>query len=138
MRILTVIRRKNPKVLFLLENVLMQKKWESILSGAIGVDPIMIDSTLVSAQTRKRLYWTNIHGVVQPTDKGILLKDILETNDYPNKATILGRRLNADGKRKDYNKEISIFLGISFLFSNKVSKSCFLIVLVGFKDVIGS
>jgi DNA (cytosine-5)-methyltransferase 3A len=77
---------------FLLENVMMGEKWEKVLSKAIGVTPIMINSSLVSAQNRKRLYWTNIGMesaglfgypvsiIDQPKDKGILLKDILEIN----------------------------------------------------------
>lgn len=76
---------------FLLENVMMGEKWEKVLSKAIGVTPIMINSSLVSAQNRKRLYWTNIGMesaglfgypvsiINQPKDKGILLKDILES-----------------------------------------------------------
>lgn len=75
---------------FLLENVMMGEKWEKVLSKAIGVKPIMINSALVSAQNRQRLYWTNIGMqpsglfgdlesiIEQPKDKGILLKDILE------------------------------------------------------------
>jgi DNA-cytosine methyltransferase len=75
---------------FLLENVMMGEKWEKILSKAIGVNPIMINSSLLSAQNRQRLYWTNIglepsglfgypqSTIEQPKDKGILLKDILE------------------------------------------------------------
>lgn len=42
------------------------------------MQPIKINSALVSAQTRKRCYWTNIHGVVQPADKGIMLVDIID------------------------------------------------------------
>lgn len=57
MRILTDIRKINPDVKFLLENVMMVEKWERTLSTAIGVEPIMINSALVSAQNRKRLYW---------------------------------------------------------------------------------
>ena len=76
---------------FLLENVMMGEKWERILSKAIGVNPIQINSALVSAQNRNRLYWTNIgikpqglfgdlqNNIKQPKDKGILLKDILES-----------------------------------------------------------
>lgn len=68
----------------------MGEKWEKVLSKAIGVKPIMINSALVSAQNRQRLYWTNIglepQGlfgdlesiIEQPKDKGVLLKDILE------------------------------------------------------------
>jgi DNA (cytosine-5)-methyltransferase 3A len=76
---------------FLLENVMMGEKWEKILSKAIGVNAIEINSALVSAQNRRRLYWTNIglepgglfgdlvSTIKQPKDKGIMLKDILET-----------------------------------------------------------
>ena len=49
------------------------------ISEKLGVQPIMINSALVSAQNRKRCYWTNIPSVIQPQDKGILLKDILES-----------------------------------------------------------
>ena len=60
MRILTDIRKYNPNVLFLLENVEMGKKWERVLSDAIGLYGVHINSALVSAQNRKRVYWTNI------------------------------------------------------------------------------
>ena len=88
MRLLNEVKPKY----FLLENVMMGEKWEKILSKAIGVKPIMINSALLSAQNRQRLYWTNIglepQGlfgdldsiIKQPKDKGILLKDILEEN----------------------------------------------------------
>ena len=52
---------------------------KDFISEQMGVQPIMINSALVSAQQRKRCYWTNIPGVCQPEDKGILLKDILES-----------------------------------------------------------
>ena len=80
----------NPKY-FLLENVEMGEKWEKVLSKAIGVNGIHINSALVSAQNRKRIYWTNIGMqagglfgdlqsiIEQPKDKGILLKDVLES-----------------------------------------------------------
>lgn len=64
---------------FVLENVnSMPKEAKQIITGTLGVQPIMIDASLVSAQSRKRLFWTNIPNVIQPEDKGILLKDILE------------------------------------------------------------
>ena len=66
----------NPKW-FLLENVKMKKESQDVISEALGVEPIEINSALVSAQNRKRLYWTNIP-VSQPEDKGIMLRDILE------------------------------------------------------------
>lgn len=96
MRILTDIRKYNPDVLFLLENVEMGAKWERVLSEAIGIYGVHINSALVSAQNRKRIYWTNIRvrdeglfgelhsDIPQPKDKGILLRDILET-DVPDK-----------------------------------------------------
>ena len=65
---------------FLYENnYSIHKDIKSEISKALGVEPIMINSALVSAQQRKRCYWTNIPGVQQPEDKGILLKDILES-----------------------------------------------------------
>ena len=78
MRILTEVRKYNPDVKFLLENVVMSKKWEAVLTKAIGVEPVMVNSNLVSAQNRKRLYWTNIAEITQPEDKGIFIRDILE------------------------------------------------------------
>ena len=62
---------------FLLENVKMKKEYEDIISQNLGVKPIEINSDLVSAQNRVRLYWTNIPGIQKPKDKGILLKDII-------------------------------------------------------------
>lgn len=79
-RILEEIKKTNPNVLFMLENVMMKKEWKDIISKALGVEPIEINSTLVSAQNRRRLYWTNIKGITQPKDREILLKDILENN----------------------------------------------------------
>jgi len=90
-RILTDIRKYNPDVKFLLENVEMGEKWEKVLSKAIGVNGIHINSALVSAQNRKRIYWTNIglepgglfsdleSIIEQPKDRKILLKDILQS-----------------------------------------------------------
>lgn len=82
MRILTDIRKYNPDIKFLLENVKMSKKWEAVLTKAIGVEPVMINSNLLSAQNRKRLYWTNIAEIPQPKDEGILIRDILEDEVY--------------------------------------------------------
>lgn len=63
---------------FLFENTPMKKETEDIISDILDVKPIMINSSLVSAQQRKRLYWTNIPNVCQPEDKGILLESIVE------------------------------------------------------------
>lgn len=70
----------NPRMRFLLENVRMKKESQSVITGYMGVEPIAINSSLVSAQNRYRLYWTNIPNVTQPVDQGIILRDILETN----------------------------------------------------------
>ena len=65
---------------FLYENnYSIHKDIKTAISLALGVEPIMINSALVSAQSRKRCYWTNIPGVVQPADRGILLRAILES-----------------------------------------------------------
>jgi len=64
---------------FLLENVAsMDDTWKDLISEILGVEPIMINSALVSAQERKRYYWTNIPGITQPEDKGIVIKDIIQ------------------------------------------------------------
>jgi len=72
-----LLKEVNPKY-FLLENVKMKKEWRDVISEALSVEPIKINSSLLSAQQRHRLYWTNIPDVSQPEDKNILLKDILE------------------------------------------------------------
>lgn len=62
---------------FVLENVASMKKiWRDKITDILGVEPILIDSALVSAQQRKRLYWTNIRGIQQPEDKGIFFGSI--------------------------------------------------------------
>lgn len=75
-----ILKHYKPKY-FLLENVRMKKESQDIISKYLGVEPIEINSALVSAQNRRRLYWTNIPGIEQPRDKGILLKDIIENGE---------------------------------------------------------
>ena len=72
-RVLKILRPKY----FLLENVRMKKESQDIISEYLGVEPVAINSNLVSAQNRHRLYWTNIPFDI-PEDKGIILADILE------------------------------------------------------------
>jgi DNA (cytosine-5)-methyltransferase 3A len=79
-RILNETKKWNPNIVFLLENVKMKKEWRDKISDMVGVQPIEINSALVSAQNRRRNYWTNIKEIEQPRDRGIYLKDILETN----------------------------------------------------------
>lgn len=74
---LRILNEVKPKY-FVLENVAsMPIKERDVISGLLGVEPIMINSSTVSAQCRKRLYWTNIPEIIQPKDKGIYLQDIL-------------------------------------------------------------
>jgi site-specific DNA-cytosine methylase len=73
------LEKANPKY-FLLENVVMKKEWEDIITKALGVQPIKINSRLVSGQNRPRLYWTNIPNITQPKDKNILLNNIIDTD----------------------------------------------------------
>ncbi len=73
-----VLRIIKPKY-FLLENVRVQKKWKDIFDEVVGVEPIMINSALLSAQNRVRYYWTNIPNVEQPEDLEIMLKDVIDS-----------------------------------------------------------
>jgi DNA (cytosine-5)-methyltransferase 3A len=97
-----LLKECKPKY-FLLENVEMGEKWERVLSKAIGINGIHINSALVSAQNRKRIYWTNIGHepgglfgdlvckIEQPKDRGILLKDILQDN--PNEKYFISSKM---------------------------------------------
>jgi DNA (cytosine-5)-methyltransferase 3A len=100
-----ILKEVKPKY-FILENVAsMPKEAKELITKTLGVEPIMINAALVSAQNRKRLFWTNIPNVTQPEDRGILLKDILETGDGE-AGRIIGRRINERGVRDDYNFSI--------------------------------
>lgn len=72
-----VLKETNPKY-FLLENVVMKREWQDIISKELGVEPIKINSSLVSAAHRRRLYWTNIPNFIAPEDKGITIDDVVE------------------------------------------------------------
>ena len=100
--ILGKIRAENKDVKFLLENVVMKKEYVNIISSYLGVTPVLIDSSLVSAQMRKRLYWANWE-IAQPDDKGIKLSDIIENGIVENeKAYCLTCR---GGNARDYFKK---------------------------------
>lgn len=119
---------------FLLENVVMKKEYQDVITQYLGVEPIKINSSLVSAQNRVRLYWTNIPNVKEPEDRNISLSDILEDDSIINpgairgrrlnKATIIGRRLNPDGKRKDYDKDIPITQCLEVRATNTNKSNC--------------
>lgn len=72
-----ILKEVKPKY-FLLENVKMKKEYQDTITKYIGVEPILINSSLVSAQNRERLYWSDIEGIIKPEDKNIKLKDIIE------------------------------------------------------------
>jgi len=83
---------------FLLENVKMKKEHEQVITGLLGCRPMRVNSALVSAQNRERLYWTNIPVLTMPKDKGIMLKDI--TEDQSCTAGASRARYTQDGKTK--------------------------------------
>ena len=90
-----LLRTCKPKY-FLLENVAsMSKENRDKITEVLVVEPIMINSALVSAQQRKRLYWTNIPNLTQPEDKGSVLDDVLENGlPYEEKAKALTASYN--------------------------------------------
>ena len=132
MRILTELKKYNPNIYFFLENVEMLDKWERVLSHAIGVRGVHINSALVSAQQRKRIYWSNIRvkdlgatsmfeelndnpfelpryqtDIPQPEDRGIVINDILQESadgKYYLKDNVVSSLMDKTdkGKLKDY------------------------------------
>ena len=91
-----LLKECKPKY-FLMENVRMKKEYLDVITGQVSecypdyqgtgsdlfnnrIEPILINSALVSAQNRQRYYWTNIPNITQPKDRGIVLRDVLETN----------------------------------------------------------
>lgn len=101
----------NPRY-FLFENVKMKKEYQDVISNYLGVEPIEINSALVSAQNRVRLYWTNICGVIKPQDKRIFLEDILQelpddqigaSIRYKSKCVRVGGRNSPLGSNKEWD-----------------------------------
>lgn len=131
MRILTEIRKYNPDVKFLLENVVMSKKWEAVLTNAIGVEPVTINSNLVSAQNRKRMYWTNIAQITQPEDEGILIRDILD-DSVDEKYYISDKALEGMINQARVNAEKGIGFGARIV--SLYGKANTLCVFIGSRD----
>lgn len=75
-----LVKELKPKY-FLLENVNMKKEYKDVITEQMGVEPIDINSSLLSGQNRRRLYWTNIPNITTPEDKGINIKDVLLSSD---------------------------------------------------------
>lgn len=134
MRILTELREFNPNILYFLENVKMLEKWERCLSHAVGIRGVHINSALVSAQSRQRIYWSNFRvkdlgsaslfdfsddpfhlpdyetDIPQPEDRGIVINDILEDtadSKYYLRDEVVGKLMAKTDmdKLNDYLKE---------------------------------
>jgi len=101
-----ILKHYKPKY-FLLENVKMKKEYQDVITELLGVEPILIDSALITAGRRERLYWTNIPNIEQPKDKGIVLNDILES-EVDKKYYLSEKRINL------------IFNGIKYGVTNKI------------------
>lgn len=113
-RILKECQALNPNVLFMLENVPMKKEFQRVINQQLGVYPVEINGSLVSAQSRNRLFWSNIRtksvglfgeihtDIPQPADKGILLAGILEGE--VDEKYFLSERALARIERNTYSK----------------------------------
>ena len=114
-----ILKESNPKY-FILENVnSMTKENKKIITDTLGVEPVMIDASLVSAQTRKRLFWTNLPVLGLPIDRKIYIQDVLESvKDFVIIGREIGRHLNDEGKRED-KPEIPITRRIEIRKDNK-------------------
>lgn len=100
--ILNYIKSVNPSVKFMLENVKMKKEFLSVISEHLGVEPVFINSSLVSAQNRQRYYWAN-WDFEQPEDRDLVLADILECDHVDReKAHCLDANYYKGGNLKSY------------------------------------
>ena len=112
--ILNHVKSLNPDVKFLLENVRMKKEYLAIISDHLEVEPVFINSALVSAQSRQRFYWAN-WDFEQPEDKGVFLKDIIEEGFVEReKAHCIDANYFKGGNLKSYfekNRRQSVFCG---------------------------
>lgn len=91
--ILNALRKQNPDIKFLLENVKMKKEHLAVIDEHLGVKSVVINSALVSAQNRVRHYWAN-WPISQPADRGIYLRDIIETGEVGESHTLSTTAMN--------------------------------------------
>jgi len=91
----------NPRLKFMFENVKMKKEFLDYVNELFGVEPILINSALVSAQNRKRYYWTNIEGVEQPDDLGLVLADVIESGGSAGSGNML---IGGKCEPREFNK----------------------------------
>jgi site-specific DNA-cytosine methylase len=99
-RILNDLKKINKDVKFLCENTTMQKKWLNIFNRELGVGGVLLNSSLLTAQNRERIYWTNISNNIVPEKKNVLLTDLI-----PNSISA-GKRGRDFGKRKENGKVV--------------------------------
>jgi DNA (cytosine-5)-methyltransferase 3A len=97
-----IISEFKPKYFFVENVASMSKESKSIITRTLGVEPILINSALLTAQNRKRLYWTNIPNVSLPKDKHVYLKDILDTGFTERNKAFPITRTYANAVLRDY------------------------------------
>lgn len=101
-----LIKECKPKY-FLLENVKMKKEHEQVITKYLGVEPILINSALLTAHNRPRLYWTNIPNVGQPNDNGIYFEQIrdlqIENYEYISEEKTINREYKKNYLQYDIN-----------------------------------
>ena len=101
-----LLKECEPKY-FLLENVKMKKVYQDIISEYLGVEPILINSALLTAHNRPRLYWTNIPNVGQPSDNGIYFEQIrdlqIENYEYISEEKTINREYKKNYLQYDIN-----------------------------------
>lgn len=131
--ILDHVKAANPEVMWMLENVRMEKRHEGVISERLGVQPVVINSALVSAQNRVRLYWSNIRtraeglfgdlytDIPQPEDRGLALEDILE--DEVDKKYYLSEK-SLEGLRRHLEKGVYDLIKVRQLNPSKESNGC--------------
>lgn len=144
-RILRECREINPEVKWMLENVRMKREYEQVISDTLGIKPVMINSALVSAQNRVRLYWSNIRtapdglfeiktDIPQPEDRGLFLRDILE-EDVEEKYNVSEKTLQNMAAHDERQKSKGNGFGIDIRRPNQ--KGCALTVVGrGVNDVV--
>ena len=103
-----ILKEVKPRY-FLLENVRMKQECQDVISDYVGVKPIKINSSLVSAQNRVRLYWTNIPNILQPEERGLVLGDILDdTQSFVTKEELPDWLRNTHNEKQRYEKIKSV------------------------------
>lgn len=114
--VLAHIQSINPNVKFLFENVCMKKESQDVITNALRCDPVKINSRVVSAQDRKRLYWSNFSFTI-PEDKHIFASDVIGAECVA--GAMRGRRIDEFGKRNESRKDIPIVQQIECRKDNK-------------------